>query len=261
MVLFVKGQALVFWVSRNLQEITVGLDQHQGLGTASLTNLPAESCHFPVVLKFWASDNWACASAAHAPPHRLLFPSDSAPTPPPVSVLRHGAPDPWRPRKWVGGLASARPRSRSRRWWPLGVPPDYPVWWRNPDAARVAGPRMLNVPSQAFPAPGSQQRVASQGRSKVSGDAVAYWLWDCSCCWSWPPGSGVVASLPQAAFSSLLFFTVRTGLSSSGQRDLTARQVTREDWGLQTSHPIYRHLSKSCSSMHVTAKLSQHCLF
>lgn len=84
MVLFVKGQALVFWVIRNLREITVGLDQHQGLGTASLTNLPAESCHFPVVLKFWTRDNWACASAAHTspplhPPIACSFPL----TPPP----------------------------------------------------------------------------------------------------------------------------------------------------------------------------------
>lgn len=41
-----------------------------------------------------------------------------------------------------------------------------------PGCGPSRGPRMLNVPSQAFPAPGSQQRVSSQGRSKVSGDAV-----------------------------------------------------------------------------------------
>lgn len=41
------------------------------------------------------------------------------------------------------------------------------------------GPRMLNVPSQAFPAPGSQQRVASQGRSKVplkQGRSLMDWI-------------------------------------------------------------------------------------
>lgn len=38
---------------------------------------------------------------------------------------------------------------------------------------------MLNVPSQAFPAPGSQQRVASQGRSKVplkQGRSLMDWI-------------------------------------------------------------------------------------
>lgn len=35
-----------------LPEITLGLYQHQGWGTASLSDLSAESCHFLVVLKF-----------------------------------------------------------------------------------------------------------------------------------------------------------------------------------------------------------------
>lgn len=42
-----------------------------------------------------------------------------------------------------------------------------------------SGPRMLNVPSQAFPAPSSQQRVSSQGRSKVplkQGRSLMDWI-------------------------------------------------------------------------------------
>lgn len=85
MVLFVKGQALVFCVNRNLQEITVGLDQHQGLGTASPTNLPAESCHFPVVLKFWTRDELSMRfyRTVPPPPSTAPIPSSFPLTPPP----------------------------------------------------------------------------------------------------------------------------------------------------------------------------------
>lgn len=38
----------------------------------------------------------------------------------------------------------------------------------DPGQSPGQGSRMLNVPSQSFPAPSSQQRVASGGRSKVS---------------------------------------------------------------------------------------------
>lgn len=96
--------------------------------------------------------------------HAYFLPAGppSAPlAPPSADVLRHSASHPWRPRKWVGGLASARPQSRSWRY--------YPVRRRTPGRARGWSFKMLNVPSQSFPAPRSQQRVASGGRSKVSG--------------------------------------------------------------------------------------------
>lgn len=41
-------------------------------------------------------------------------------------------------------------------------------WAADPGQGPGEGSRMLNVPSQSFPGPSSQQRVASGGRSKVS---------------------------------------------------------------------------------------------
>lgn len=133
-----------------------------------------------------------------------------------------------------------------------------------PGSGPGRGPRMLNVPSQAFPAPGSQQRVASQGRSKVSGDAVVRLLQrpesvraaEAGLCRSTrDPASGGVASLPQAVRSGLLFFTVRrTRRNGSGQRDFTARSAANLPSDLPP--PLQVLLLCACDS-----QLSQHCLF
>lgn len=196
MVVFIKGQELMIWVNKKISSDSISTRAEEQLHPLIF---PQEA-----VISLWcwslgSETNWACAFTAKpiSPPSTLRLPPARAPSlwlrphpAPPVSVLRHGAPDPWRPRKWVGGLASARPRSRSRRWWPLGSPARRACLVAEPVRGPGSGPRMLNVPSQAFPAPGSQQRVASQGRSKVSGDAVVYWLKCpvCWCCWSWPVG-------------------------------------------------------------------------
>uniref|UniRef100_A0ABI7X7G1 Cytochrome b5 reductase 4 n=1 Tax=Felis catus TaxID=9685 RepID=A0ABI7X7G1_FELCA len=96
-----------------------------------------------------------------------------------LNVLRHGAPHPGRPRKWVGGLASARPRSRSGRCYPRGGRAERSCPAVDPEQGPGQGSRMLNVPSQSFPAPSSQQRVASGGRSKVplkQGRSLMDWI-------------------------------------------------------------------------------------
>ncbi|XP_008590819.1 PREDICTED: cytochrome b5 reductase 4-like [Galeopterus variegatus] len=105
-------------------------------------------------------------------------PSDPL-APPSTDVLRHGAPHSPRPRKCVGGLASARLRSRSRRFPPERGPAEQVLPTTDHGRGPGQGARMLNVPSQSFPAPSSQQRIASGGRSKVplkQGRSLMDWI-------------------------------------------------------------------------------------
>lgn len=88
---------------------------------------PCNSCVLLWVLKFSVENLWSMRTLpwlrlSSRPSVRLVGPAF-----PGLDVLRHGAPHPRRPRKWVGGLASARPQSRSGRCYPSGVLPSHSV--------------------------------------------------------------------------------------------------------------------------------------